>query len=370
MTGGAMTWEPIFLLPNIRLDESVETEFVVLAAPDDPRLEALKESYPKLSDFLSRFSDQFEVEATPAVLLMRSDAPVGFRNLDAIASFRDAIAISSVCGQRAKTLVHERGFHPQYADWYDFFPWMLTIDYKYLACQTPAFRGVHVVEEFRGQTSPSLTPISVDTRAFDRPLLSKLLLEWKERYSADDSTWRSTALFRSLNMAMSAARMPGSRDVTIFSIGRSLSLWVSAFEILVHPRDGQSGYRQVYELLGAVDLISKECKERQYLAYPYRPGFQRQNLLCWIYGEINRIRNDFLHGNPVSIESLKDKTSGRNFYEFGAVLYRLALTAFLPIKRVADSALEFDRGYFDFVLAQRDAEAAIRKILIINENPD
>lgn len=359
-----MTWEPAFLLPNIRLEESIETEIVILAAPNDPKIEAIKNEHRNFSEYVTKFTDQFEVPVAPAVLLVHSDAPKSFKNLDAVASFRDVIAIASICGQRAKTLAHDRAFHPQYTDWYDFYPWMLTVDFEYLTCQTPGFWGLHVVEEFKGQSSPSLTPVTIGRRDFDKPLLSKLLAEWEVRYSTEEPTWRSTALFRSLNMAVSAAKMPGSRDVTIFSVGRSLSLWVSAFEILVHPNEGKSGYKLVYELLSSVDLTHEQCRA-QYVAFPYKEG-QFENLLCWIYGEINRVRNDFLHGNPVTSESLKEKTSGRSFYEFAAVLYRLALTGFLPLSNLPNPELVFDRNHFDFLSAQRDAETAIRKILVVD----
>lgn len=47
--------------------------------------------------------------------------------------------------------------------------------------------------------------------------------------------WDDVALTRSLNMAYHASLLPAGTDTTFYDVGRIVSLWVSAFEILVHP---------------------------------------------------------------------------------------------------------------------------------------
>jgi len=65
----------------------------------------------------------------------------------------------------------------------------------------------------------------------------------------------------------------------------------------------------VYDRLGEITWRHKKLKARR-----FKPASSKtkRNLACWIYGEIYRVRNDFLHGNPVNAKSLTVKRSGRN----------------------------------------------------------
>jgi hypothetical protein len=55
-------------------------------------------------------------------------------------------------------------------------------------------------------------------------------------------------------------------------------------------------------------------------------------LPCWIYGELYKARNDFLHGNRITAERLTVRPSNRSLYIYAAPLYRLALTGFLNLR--------------------------------------
>jgi hypothetical protein len=57
------------------------------------------------------------------------------------------------------------------------------------------------------------------------------------------------SLFRSLNMANQALQAPGGTDTTYYDVGRSIALWISAFEILAHPPNANANLQVVYELL-------------------------------------------------------------------------------------------------------------------------
>lgn len=52
-----------------------------------------------------------------------------------------------------------------------------------------------------------------------------------------------------------------------------------------------------------------------------------------VYGEICRVRNHFLHGEPVSPQSLIVKRSKRNLFSYAPMLYRMLLTGFLKAAR-------------------------------------
>jgi hypothetical protein len=71
-------------------------------------------------------------------------------------------------------------------------------------------------------------------RMIDMPLLRALLGRWEMRFKTETPARENVALFRSLNMALSAAILPGNVEVTIYDIGKAIALWVSTFEILAH----------------------------------------------------------------------------------------------------------------------------------------
>lgn len=52
-------------------------------------------------------------------------------------------------------------------------------------------------------------------------------------------------------------------------------------------------------------------------------------LPCWLYSELYKARNDFLHGNPLTDKPLD--VGSTDLFWIAACLYRLALTAFLDI---------------------------------------
>lgn len=77
---------------------------------------------------------------------------------------------------------------------------------------------------------------------------------------------------------------------------------------------------------------------KSYEAYAGRNETAPNTLPCWIYGEMFRARNDFLHGNPVARDRLVVQSSGQNLYNFAAPQYRACLTAFLGLKKYGPPA--------------------------------
>ena len=51
-----MTWEPIWALPNIDLDESVNSETFALVSPADPRVQELVQQHRNFGTFLNQFN--------------------------------------------------------------------------------------------------------------------------------------------------------------------------------------------------------------------------------------------------------------------------------------------------------------------------
>lgn len=232
---------------------------------------------------------------------------------------------------------------------------MLGRNNEYLVANTPALQGGHVVNEFRGQSSPEIPEKNL--RDVDHPLFEALFRRWKQHYLAKRRIWSDRALFRSLNMATSAAHLPGGIDTTLYDLGRMTSLWVSSFEILAHPRKGKSSLQTVYPLLEKVAYLNPRLSRKRYVAYMGgKKPWPRRPLTCWLYGELYKARNDFLHGNRVSPKTLSPRTLDQSLFWFAPGLYRLALTGFLGL-----SVPKADLSFIDTRQYQNAVERAILK---------
>lgn len=326
-------WIAATVLPNIALQEPIEGGLVALAPRDDARVKTLCRAHPNFRRFLGKFTDAFGEKLHPAVLLVHADAPPSIFNVDALASFRDAIALSVVPRSRAFQISHGVNHGINFSNSFWFYPWMLDRHNEDLIASTPGLLGVHEVAAFKGQSAPEIPARDLSTTDIDEPLLAALLVRWHRRYTSRRPAWADRALFRSLNMANQAALLPAGSDTTFYDVGRSIALWVSAFEILAHPGAGRSDLWAVYELFDGVEWQHRLSGVRRYKAHEAgRKGMGRRPVACWLYGEIYRARNDFLHGNPVAPGRLTVKAAGRSLFQYTAPLYRMALTGFLPLR--------------------------------------
>jgi hypothetical protein len=180
----------------------------------------------------------------------------------------------------------------------------------------------------------------IDDRDVDTTILDALVLRWKRHYFGRRRRWKDRALFRSLNMAVQVASIP-ARVPTAFDLGRSVSLWVSALEILSHPRVEKASPLTVYRLFEGVHYCNRSVGRPKYAAHvPEREKARRKKaglrpirypLTSWIYGKLYQTRNDFLHGNPIPKNALSPKGTKNGLFWLAPSLYRLALTGFLDL---------------------------------------
>ena len=353
-----MNWEPIWALPNIDLDEPVESPIFALVPASDPRVELLKWEHGNFQTFMSRFQDTRGNRISPPLIIRRTDVPELFRKLDVAASFRDLLVASTVPLARSQTIINGPNRHRvNYSSFFWVYPWMLDKHNENITAHTPAMLALDDGDQFRGHSSPELSRTTLCRGDFDEPLLQELLRRWIARYETTNPKWANVALFRSLNMAHHACLLPAGADTVIHDDGRMVGLWTAAFEILVHPGgDGQANLDKVFDLLRKIPWIDKTCTYRRF-PIRHRRKNERRTLACWLYKHIYDCRNDFLHGNPVTPENLLLPKSGRPLTSLAATLYRLALSSFLelawkePIPEVEDvqafaasviSALKFE----------------------------
>ncbi len=361
-------WMPVFVLPNISLEETIGCEIAALAPAHDSRVAALKRAHPVFRKFLKSFSDNFGQKFEPAVMLRRADAPKAFNHVDALASFRDLIALSAIIHSYVREIRHPTGGHRVFfGEAFALYPWMPDRNYGSLIGSTPAILGSHDVSSFKGQSSPTIFRTHLDATEIDRPLLSALMVRWRRRHDAAEPAWKDVATMRSLNMAYHASMLPAGSDTTFYDVGRIVSLWISAFEILVHPGgNGQANRDKVLELIERTAWAVEESGKLVHNTGSKKRPVKR-TLASWLYQVLNERRNDFLHGNPVDRSKLRFPVSQKPISHYAAPLYRIALTAFLPLeyKKPVPSTDDpeacgtYIAGRMNFMDPQIDAERAL-----------
>jgi hypothetical protein len=209
---------------------------------------------------------------------------------------------------------------------------------------TPALVGLDEARRLQPQSIAALGRRDLPNSHIDRPLLCAILEHWERCFVTGTETVKDRRLFRALEMARAASKMPGGVDATEHHAGRATALWVSAFEILAH--DGRrADFRRVLSLLSEVGWLRPKLKvlDRE---VTYRGETIQTNLAGVIYDRLYGARNAFLHGNEVSVETLKLE-SGQQAQWFAAPLFRLAVTAFLDLRfseTLPDNSNDQDRG--------------------------
>jgi hypothetical protein len=307
-------WSPMTILPNLTAKEAIEGGEIILASSEDSRIRDYAAGHAKFRDLLSRFTDVFGKRLTPTILMIHAGMTEKLAKTEALASFRDLVAMSVIPYARAMNQIYGSAKHRvYYSDTFWFYPWMIAKDGETLRLLTPALSNFDDVERFAGQCSPDLAVMEVKERDLDKPLFESLLLHWRRHYIDGDNSWKNLALFRSLNMATQAAKIPGGTDVTLYDVGRLLVLWGSAFEILAHTgRRGQSNRNVVLRLLEGVTYLEPGCCKS----------------VTDLYGELDKARNAFIHGNPLDSNILVPE---RGLFWLAPCLYRLALTSHLKL---------------------------------------
>jgi hypothetical protein len=361
-------WTPVWAMPNVTVDEAIEASHAALVPCSDRRLCAVVNRDPALKTFLGAFRDEFGNRISPTVAMIRKDAADSVRSDTALGGFRDAVCISAIIAGWSMNRGRGGVVH---SDAFDVYPWFPGL-HGHLGTVTPAMIGLHNVEELQGQSAPALGRRSLSPSDIDRPLLEELLARWQRCFVDGDYSDENLRLFRSLEMARAASKVPGGADANIYDAGRAMALWVSAFEILAH--DGHhADFRSVLSLLARAQWLKSELKVLDREALHRRKPVQT-NLAGEVYVHLNRVRNDFLHGNAVTHETLRLEKCRKSALHFAAPLFRVALTAALDLK-FSESMhdLANAEGYGPYIGRRRDFRAAQRfaedAILVADEPP-
>lgn len=334
-------WHFAFLMPSLAFREPIQNEHLAIVPFPDSRLKSLTKSQPAVKKLLSNFRDQFGTRIKPSAMLIHSNAPSSV-DFQAVIAFRNTVAISSIIDARSIQLGGGNAGYPVWSDYFDFYPYTATKQGNEISGRSVANFELQKPEKFSGQRSAHLPDASRLSFGIDESTLEGCLKMWNRRFIKGRKERASTVLFRSLEIGCQANRVPavGNRQPSIHDIGVGISLWVSALEILCHPGTSDVNREEVLEKLAQADWDSSNLKAKRY-TLKNRNGrvlrdssrnIRKFNFIQRLCAELYRARNDFLHGNSVSIGSLFPAcaSSGINLLSCAPLIYRAALSSFLP----------------------------------------
>jgi hypothetical protein len=167
--------------------------------------------------------------------------------------------------------------------------------------------------------------------------------------------------------------LPSNIMGSSYDVGRSIALWVSAYEIAVHPGTGQSNSGVVSGELNKVQWIKSDLSDAKF----FLPSNLQQALTLpqWLCRTIYNLRNDYLHGNDVQDKDLV--INGMPSHYLAAALYRFVLTGLLDIHfkeapaadADTESAVKHAAAEYQFKRPQRAHEEALLKAVEQKPSP-
>jgi hypothetical protein len=333
MTSAA--WRFIGLFHNVPLEAPVETEHMAVVPSSDFRLKSYLEN-ADFRHFVTAFRDQFGRRRQPSALLARGAVR---RKPESVLAFRNALAISAVTKAWERFLGADRQLeYFKYSGYFDLYPHYLSHDYSFLIVNSPSLFGVDLTKEFHGQTAPELCPASSRRDFYDSELFAALIGRWRRRHlRAQLAVEDDEALFRSLEMAYRAARIPMENRGSLDDYGANLALWASAMEILVWPARRHAQATDVLAVLRPAVAAAAGLRNRRYdVRIPGSKKRRRVTLMEKLYCEIHDARNAFLHGNPVADRTVhpSGKRTRLSLLSYAPVLYKCALYSTLNLWKV------------------------------------
>jgi hypothetical protein len=309
---------------------------IAIVPADDPRVVDFAGRYPVTKTLLSSFTDLYGRPAPPAALIVRQGAPV--RRLDAIAAFRNAVALVFALRARAGILSH-KGWGAS-AAWTDKFDFHAAEVDKKGNIQIHSAALLH----WAGQpkklcfASSALIDRDIDIRFVDDPLAALLGRAWKDLFVRGRRAGLLRPVFRSLELAYQAGAVPWKNAGSIHDFGLTVAHWVSALETLLWPLNSRASQTLSLQYCTGFGRTDSRLRHRRFrLKRKAKPPKKwdtvsadaSQKLCALMYAA----RNAFLHGERFATSHLspKGKWPHLKVHHGAAVLYRYAL-----IKRLLD----------------------------------
>lgn len=326
-------WLFAYLMPHTGFLQPIEHYPLALVPPNDPRLIENEATSKAVSQLTSNFSDQFGKKVRPAALLVYADA-LKSMNFYKVLCFRNAVAVASIIDAATMQYSGGRVGYPQWADYFDLYAFTVTPDNVDLVTQSLLKMELNKPDKFSGQRAPHLVTSERLSFGFDKRIFEGCMRFWDRRFISNRNEWKTRVLFRSLEIATQASRVPavGTKNPTIHDLGVGIALWVSAFEILSHPRTGQANLGTVLNLLDLDGWLDPKLESKRFKVQYPRGTTLNINWIQRFYYELYRARNDFLHGNPVAAGRLfpTKRAGGPTLLHIAPLIYKAALVNVLP----------------------------------------
>lgn len=294
-------WDLFFLLPDLNVPKPTpfDAGVVRICAGDDPILEQLQVNPANATarQMLGAFRGQFGKPYTPGCLIVSAEAPARAREAGTLRAFRNCCAIATILP------AYEGGqWQPKFADHFDIYT-LAPGKSGSIVTNDAIVQGLPEQRGFMGQCSPLIqTPWNFRCRPSNR-LLTRLLRAWAQCYLLR-RRWRPLQrLFRSLEVALHASRFPTDSLMSVHDAGLRVVVWVSAFEILLHPGGGRIRLPQVLAHLHSLPWVDARLRHRRY-RITYRNVPTSVSLPEAIYYDLYMARNDFTHGNEIPSQAL------------------------------------------------------------------
>jgi hypothetical protein len=296
-------------MPGIDLKQAFTTSRLAAVGSCDERYQQLCEADSSFARFLSSFTNFFGERIHPS-LVLRAD-PGEKPLVGDLIHFRDAFAIPLLIRAWRDVWQGAQSRGPLFSDHFDFHPAFLGIGATEMLVHTPAYRDLRLEpDKFKGQPSPAIDARDVSQRG-DSLLLQGLLALLDIGELPEDEAEFKERVQTSLRFAMVALRAPSSSFLETWDWAVSLSMWVSAFELLCHPRFGDRvEFSDVSDAIKLVPWFSPELTDMTHESAT-QPG-KLTTLPVQTYGRLYTLRNHCLHGSRSFQERLEASTDATN----------------------------------------------------------
>src|ERR1035437_8848579 len=204
------SWIFISVFPNLLLNVKFETSHSIIGPYDDERVKASREKFKPIDQLLDSFIDTHLNKYKPAVLLI--DKKIYSNKKDrheAIVAFRNIIALNVIL-QGWVPLVHDKQFGANamvYSDYYDLFP-LDGYGEKLYSVKSPALNSIVSNAKIKYQSNYLLPDSDSFYPFINNYLFDPLITLWENYYINKNREHPFSNIFRSLQLAFSASKMP------------------------------------------------------------------------------------------------------------------------------------------------------------------
>lgn len=350
----------VITIPSIDIPGHISIDDLILLGSKDDRYQQLKKSNTYLSKYLESFRAPFGTKINPSIVVRDKNLPKV--NSDHLVSFRNAIAVSSVIYSRIRSCLLDIATGCTSTNLFDFHPVSVSNDGNDLSVKNAYTIGINGrIDKFKGQATLSEPyPENIRFESDEQFTISLLNLIEKKYNKIEDEEFRSR-IIRSLGMAYYALRSPFTQLGNKTDFGLTLSLWVSAFEIIAYhyKRNRNVGFSDVSSLIKKVPWKSNKLRQKNRVRitekFSKSKTKERTTLPVQIYGRLYFTRNMYLHGNPIPENKFEFKTrrGWGNLYFQVPALFRCVLMHLLKTNSCAPES--------QYPFLQKDYERVLLK---------